>query len=84
VDAKHEKSLESKGNLIDKFDNKIIEAAQLVIVDEVEDLFYIPVPDEVFKEWLVSNFLESFESFLKERFGISGVAVKVVGSDREL
>ncbi len=53
-------------------------------VDEVEDLFYIPVPDEVFKEWLVSNFLESFESFLKERFGISGVAVKVIGSDREL
>ncbi len=53
-------------------------------VDDMEDLFYIPVPDEVFREWLVSNFLESFENFLKERFGISKVAVKVVSSDGTL
>ncbi len=74
-----------KKNGVDKSILRLLKEPLInAFVDDMEDLFYIPVPDEVFREWLVSNFLESFENFLKERFGISKVAVKVVSSDGTL
>ncbi|WP_457628629.1 RepB family plasmid replication initiator protein [Persephonella sp.] len=53
------------------------------VIDEIENVIYLPAPDEVYKEWLESNFLTDIERFLKERFDIDGVRVEVVQEEPE-
>jgi FAD synthase len=48
------------------------------VYDDMDNVVYIPVPDEVYKEWFENNFLEELKNFLEEEFGISGVVVEAL------
>jgi len=48
------------------------------VYDEFENKVYIPVPDEIFRDWFEVNFLEDLESFLSEKFDIEGVEMEVL------
>lgn len=48
------------------------------VYDDIENIVYIPVPDEVYKDWFESNFLNDLKMYLKENFGIDKVCVEVL------
>jgi hypothetical protein len=45
-------------------------------LDDLENRLYIPVPDEVYKEWFEQNVVPAFEDFLGEE--VDGIEVLVV------
>ncbi|WP_081826623.1 RepB family plasmid replication initiator protein [Persephonella sp. KM09-Lau-8] len=50
---------------------------------EEKGTVYIPVPDEVYKEWFEKNYLQSIKEFLRENFDVSDVVVEVVSKESD-
>ncbi|WP_029523661.1 replication initiation protein [Persephonella sp. KM09-Lau-8] len=53
------------------------------LLDKTEGVVYIPAPDEVYKEWLEKNYLQSIKEFLRENFDVSDVVVEVVSKESD-
>jgi len=51
------------------------------LIDKEEKIVYIPVPDEVYKEWIEKNYLQSIKSFLNMNFGVNDIVLKVMESE---
>jgi len=57
------------------------EPLRLAVYDDLENKIYIPVPDETFKEWFESNFLEGLKEYLNKNFGIEEISLEIVGQE---
>ena len=45
------------------------------IYDDFENKIYIPVPDDVYKEWFETNWLDKIKEFMREKFDIEDVVL---------
>ncbi|ACO04971.1 putative replication initiation protein (plasmid) [Persephonella marina EX-H1] len=70
-----------KGKVSKEIAKLLREPLANAIYDELESVVYIPAPDEVYKDWLDTNFLEDIRQFLRDRFDVSDVVVEIVDFD---
>ena len=54
------------------------EPLRKAVYDDLENKIYIPVPDEIYKDWFKTNFLEDIKGYLNEKFGVEEVFIEVV------
>ena len=73
--------LKESGSVSKKTLNLLEEPLLGALIDESKGIVYIPVPDEVYREWIEKNYLQSIKEFLKNIFDISDVVIEVVGED---
>ena len=57
------------------------EPLRKAVYDDLENKVYIPAPDEIYRDWLETNFLEDIKEYLNEKFGIEDVSIEVVNSE---
>jgi plasmid replication initiation protein len=70
---------EIKGKIPRERANLLKEPFKKAVYDEFENKVYIPVPDEIFKDWFEINFLDNLKRFLMEKFDIEDVEIEVLG-----
>lgn len=68
----------SRGEIDKTTTQLLIEPLRMAVYSELENKIYVPAPDEVFKDWLETNFIEELKQFLRGRFDISDVVIEVV------
>jgi len=54
------------------------EPLKKAIYDEFENRIYIPVPDEIYRDWFETNFLYDLKNYLRNKFDIEDVFVEIV------
>ena len=58
------------------------EPLRKAVYDDFGNVVYVPVPDDVYKEWFKSNFLDDLKEYLKENFDVEDVFVEVLQEDK--
>ncbi len=51
------------------------EPLRKAVYDDLENKVYIPVPDELYRDWFETNFLEDIKEYLNDKFEIEEVEV---------
>ena len=51
------------------------------VYDDFENKIYIPVPDEIYKEWFETNWIDKIKEFVKDKFDIDDIELLVLNDD---
>jgi len=64
---------------ISKTEAKLLkEPITKMVYDDIENIIYVPAPDEAYKDWLEGNFLDDFKEFFRERFNVDDVIIELI------
>jgi len=59
------------------------ESLKKAVYDEMENLVYVPVVDEVHKDYFEQYILVELKEFLEEKFGINNIIVEIINIENK-